>query len=222
MAQPSIISRSEHRLAMGYTEWLRWSDAHPSSEWVNGEAIIFMPPSIRHQQVVGFLYSLLSWYTRMRALGIVLVAPVEMRLSAQASREPDLLFVAAQHLDRLTPQRLVGAADLVVEVISDESVTRDRVEKRAEYAAAGVLEYLIVDGRPEQASTDLLRLTAEGIYTPQRPDGVGRLHLSTLPGLWLDSDWVRADPLPDPLTCLQAIAPDAVGAALGQTGPVTG
>lgn len=221
MAQPSVMPRSEHRLAMGYSEWLRWSDTHPSSEWVDGEAIVFMPPGIRHQQVVGFLYSLLSWYTRMRALGIVLVAPIEMRHSARASHEPDILFVDSRHLDRLTPQRLVGPADLVVEVISDESVTRDRIEKRAEYAAAGVPEYLIVDGRPEQASIDLLRLTAEGIYAPQRLEADGRLHLSTLPGMWLVLDWVRADRLPDPLICLQAIAPDAMSAALGQTEPST-
>lgn len=221
MAQPSVIPRSERRLAMGYAEWLVWSGAHPRSERVDGEAIIFLPPSIRRQQVVRFLYSLLSWCTRMRALGIVPVAPVEMRLSARASREPNILFVDSRHLDRLTPQRLVGPADLVVEVISDESVTRDRIEKHAEYAAADVPEYLIVDGRPEQASIEPLRLTAEGIYAPQRPEADGRLHPSTLPGIWLVLDWVRTNPLPDPLTGLQAIAPDAISASLGQTRPST-
>ena len=45
---------------------------------------------------------------------------------------------------------LDGPADLVIEVISDDSVTRDRVEKFDEYLEAGVREYWVIDPRPGQ------------------------------------------------------------------------
>jgi len=77
---------------------------------------------------------LLALYTRPRNLGVVLVAPVAMQFGPGAPfREPDLLFIARKHEDRLTADRLEGAADLIVEVVSDSSVARDRADKFYEY-----------------------------------------------------------------------------------------
>ncbi len=64
-----------------------------------------------------------------------------MKLSPEGSaREPDLLFAAEAHRARITPRRIQGPADLVVEVISPESAARDRSEKFDEYQQAGVRE----------------------------------------------------------------------------------
>jgi len=41
-------------------------------------------------------------------------------------------------MGRVTERRLVGASDLVAEVISLDSVTRDRRDTLAEYAMAGL------------------------------------------------------------------------------------
>ena len=49
--------------------------------------------------------------------------------------------MAREHLERLTEARLSGPADLVVEVVSDDSVARDRADKFYEYQAAGITEY---------------------------------------------------------------------------------
>jgi Uma2 family endonuclease len=69
-------------------------------------------------------------YLQLFQLGRLIPAPFEMRATPDgASREPDLLFVAKEHLDRLTQDRLNGPADLVVEVISDDSLGRDRADK---------------------------------------------------------------------------------------------
>jgi Uma2 family endonuclease len=56
------------------------------------------------------------------------------------ARQPDLLFVAREHLDRLTETRLSGPADFVVEVVSDDSVARDRADKFYEYQAARMID----------------------------------------------------------------------------------
>ena len=161
------------------------------------------------------MYSLIALYSDLFDLGMLLPAPFEMRARPGGSaREPDILFVLREHLDRLTPQRLVGPADLIVEVISPESVRRDQVEKRREYAAAGVTEYWLVDPRPSVTPLVIYRLGEAGDYLPVAPDADGRYASGVLPGFWLDPAWLRRETLPRPLAIMQRIAPDALRAAL--------
>jgi Uma2 family endonuclease len=206
-------TENELRLTMTYDEFLdsELSEAH--AEWVNGEVTVFMPPTERHADVTLFLSVLFALYARALDLGKVFTAPFEMRVRLDRSfREPDVLFVARSHFDRLDGNRVNGAADLVVEVISTSSIHRDRVVKFAEYQATGVPEYLMVDSREGKNLVDLFRLDTDGNYRPMLADDRGRLHFETLPEFWLDTSWFRQDPLPDPLQTLATIAPDRFGA----------
>ncbi len=197
------------RLAMTYQEWLDWEPGqHIVSEWVDGEVIVFTPPSLLHQDIIGFLFVLLSWYARAENLGRVIVAPFEMRLSSRRSRESDVVFVAREHLHRLDGKRLDGPADLAVEIVSPDSVARDRQEKLAEYAAAGVREYWLFDARPGRSASAFYRLTDEGRFEPIASDGAGRYHSAVLPGFWLDPAWLWQEPMPDPDRLKAVIAPD--------------
>lgn len=206
---------AEQRIPMSYEEFLAQIDEDAHAEWVAGEVIVFMPPSPRHQIVSDFLTILFATYANLFGLGQVISAPVEMRaLPGGSAREPDILFVAQAHLDRITAQRVDGPADLIVEVLSPESVRRDQVEKRREYAAAGVPEYWVIDSRANPIPPVLYRLAAEGRYVQIEPDAAGRLHSVALPGFWLDPAWLQQEPLPDPLGLLMSIAPAALRARL--------
>ena len=125
---------------MTYEEFLAWADEDALAEWVDGEIVMTSPASRPHQDISGFLNSVLRALVEHHALGVVLPAPFQMKL-ARSSREPDLLFVAAEHQDRLRSSYLDGPADMVVEIVSPESVGRDRGEKFTEYEAGGVPEY---------------------------------------------------------------------------------
>jgi Uma2 family endonuclease len=146
----------------------------------------------------------------------VRLAPFEMRLiPGQLSREPDILFVARDSLPRLTGQRLEGPADLVVEVVSEESATRDRRDKFQEYAQAGVREYWLIDPRPAQQQATIYQRGEDGTYAATEPDAEGRLHSAVLRGLWLRPAWLWQEPLPDPLPLfleLRGLGPEAVAA----------
>lgn len=206
----------EQHIKMSYEEFVAGVDEDAHAEWVDGEVIFFMPPKTMHQRIGQFLAGLLSMYVQMLRLGEVLSAPLEMRAMPDGNaREPDILFVANEHRERLTERRLEGPADLVVEIISNESVGRDRGDKFYEYEEAGVREYWIVDPRPGKQRVDVWWLAAEGKYQAVVPDDHGRYHSQVLPGFWIHAGWLTQEPLPDTLMVLaemRGIAPDVVQA----------
>ena len=165
------------------------------AEWVDGEIIMPPPASEKHQSIAIFLVNLLCPYVESRKLGKVLIAPFQMKLGANLpGREPDLLFMASTSLDRLKPTYLDGAADLAIEIVSPDSVDRDRDEKFVEYESAGVLEYWLIDPIRQQA--DFYRLGADDRYHPTLPDGEGVYHSEVIKGFWLRVSWLWQKPMP--------------------------
>lgn len=199
------LSKSEAtpaRLKMSYEEFLAWAGEDTHAEWVNGEVIIFMPVKDIHQAILGFLNTLLVLYTTLFDLGKIRTAPYAMRaVPGGSSREPDLLFVTKEHLDRLTENRLDGPADLIIEIISDDSVNRDRDDKFREYRAAGVGEYWIIDPRPGKQRADFFRLDDDGDYRLFATEDDEQVASQVIAGFWLNPAWLwQADEL-NPLTC---------------------
>lgn len=171
------------------------------TEWVEGEVLSLSPASTRHQDLVGFLLAVLLMVSEDQDAGEVLSAPFLMVLRDQdRAREPDLLFVRREHRDRIRESHLEGPADLVFEIVSPDSVSRDRGEKFVEYEAAGISEYWLVDPQREQA--ELYRLeSASGKedparYRPVSPDADGAYRSEVLEGLKLRPEWLWQDPLP--------------------------
>ncbi|MCS6962997.1 MAG: Uma2 family endonuclease, partial [Thermoflexus sp.] len=126
-------------------------------------------------------------------LGVVLPAPFQMKLS-RTGREPDLLFVARPHLDRLHPTHLESPADLVVEVLSPESAARDRGEKFYEYQEAGIPEYWLID--PHRQWAEFYQLDDQGRFQYISPDAEGIYRSKVIPEFWIRVDWLWQDPLP--------------------------
>ncbi|MGH2562313.1 MAG: Uma2 family endonuclease [Thermomicrobiales bacterium] len=214
----SLATIDEPRMVMTYDEFLAWAGEETRAEWVDGEVIILEMPKSIHQRLVALLLRLLSQYASVFDLGEVMIAPFEMRLiPVRSSRQPDILFVARDHLDRITVDRLDGPADLVIEVISPDSVTRDKRDKLLEYQQAGIPEYWVVDPRERHRAVEPYALTDRGVYRPIPPDAQGRLNSMVLPGFWLDPAWLWQDPLPDPLRLLAMVAPGSLQALLGST-----
>ncbi len=196
------------RIPMSYEEYLEFDHTRSLVEWVNGEAIIHMSPIDVHQDLAGFLFTLLSIYVRACTLGVVRIAPFEMRhLPGYASREPEVLFVRHDHPQRLTRHRIEGPANLIMEVISPDSVTRDNRDKFQEYAASGVAEYWVFDPCPRRQKARLVHLDAAGRYQVVPADGAGSYHSIVVPGFWLRPVWLWQQPLPDVRDVRDAMAP---------------
>lgn len=195
-------------LRMSYDEWQAWygKEEHHRGEWVRGEVIPFMTAPINHQRISGFLFGLMMFYAARENLGEVFLDGTELWLpESQAARLPDICFISNEHRDRLTARRLDGYADLVVEIISNDSVTRDRRHKFAEYQSAGVPEYWIIDPRPRRQTVNVYELDPGGRYHELAPDSAGRLQSRVMPGFWVDPAWLWHDPMPDPYQTLSEI-----------------
>lgn len=114
---------------------------------------------------------------------------------------PDLCFISRARADLLRPTYLDGAPDIVWEIISPDSQSRDRREKFEEYEKAGVREYWIVD--PLSKKAEAYRLEARKFRLIPEQDGI--LASSVLRNFWLRTDWLWRKPLPKVATVLKQL-----------------
>lgn len=176
------------------------------AEWVDGVVIEFMTASDTHQGLLNFLNHLINLYSKILNLGVVRLAPYAMRaIPGGPVREPDLLFVSNDNKFRRTEKFLNGPADLVIEIVSAESVRRDRDDKYHEYARAGVGEYWVIDPRPGRQRADFFRLLPEGRYELFATEDDERVESGVLAGFWLSPAWLWEAEERDPLLTLMEI-----------------
>jgi Uma2 family endonuclease len=128
----------------------------PVELW-DGELIMSPTPSFFHQEIVDRFHDYLKSHLRQRRLGKTAVAPLDMVLTNTRATQPDVVFVSNERLG-IIKTHLMGAADLVAEVISPTSRRRDRIDKRDLYEQHGVNEYWLID--PEAATVEVLHLTS--------------------------------------------------------------
>ncbi|MBI3361316.1 MAG: Uma2 family endonuclease [Chloroflexi bacterium] len=96
--------------------------------------------------------------------------------------------------------------DLAIEVISDDSVSRDLDDKFIEYQEAGVPEYWVIDPRPRRKRALFYQADEQGLYQliPVGRDGIYRS--KAVPGFWLRVEWLWGDELPDPQLTFAEVA----------------
>lgn len=177
-----------------YEEFLkRYSDVH--AEWVDGEVITLMTASNKHQDLVDWLIAILRMFVETYSLGWIRSAPFNMQMPHLGrGREPDILFVTPDRLHIIQSSNLSEAADLVIEIVSPESVERDRGSKFIEYEAAGVREYWLID--PDRQQAEFYRLTDVGRYRLVFPGADGIFRSEVLTHFWLKTEWLWQEPLP--------------------------
>jgi Uma2 family endonuclease len=177
---------------LSYEEFLEWLDEDVHAEWIDGEIIVMSPASTLHQDIADFLASIIRFYVEERRLGRVITSRIVMRPTPMLpAREPDVMFIANENLRRVRDTSVEGPADLVVEVISPESRTRDTIDKFREYEAGGIPEYWIVD--PYQQTVQFFQLDDAGRYREAAAaEGVYRSRV--IEGFWLRTAWLWAPP----------------------------
>ena len=152
-------------------------------EFSQGQLEVLPVPTKSHQRLVAALFRLLTAFLASQPRGEAIFAPYRVQLWPGKFREPDIVFAAAEHVDRFLDAYALGA-DLVMEVVSPDDRHRDLETKRREYAQAGIPEYWIVD--PEMQHITVLAL-AGAEYFVHGEFGAGEQATSALlPGFVVD------------------------------------
>lgn len=182
-----------YRPQLTYQEYLEDPDIPTHTEWVDGEVAEMPSVSDVHDDLVGWLVTVLRVWNEAHGLGRTFQEPFQMKTGLEMpGRSPDVMFLAAENFDRRRRNHLAGPADLVMEVVGPHSRHRDRVAKFAEYQAGGVREYWLLE--PEQERADFFRLDGHGVYQPVEPDADGVIRGEAMAGLWLRVEWLWRRP----------------------------
>ena len=180
------------------------SYAHDGYEWVDGVVVKVSPISDKHDILVAYLSDLLRSYLELRPIGVVRHQPFVMKLpTIRRGREPDIQVILDSNPHEYTKTGMIGPADICIEVVSPESITRDYEFKYAEYEAGGVGEYWIID--PLEKRCTFYRQSEAGGFVAVRPDADENYHTPRLPGLAVQVPLLWHEELPGPGATFQAV-----------------
>ena len=146
-------------------------------------------PTFRHQKVLGELFrQLADFFDDFDPGGEIVIAPMDVTLSAQNVLQPDIMFISGDKKDIIRDERIDGACDLIVEIVSPRYRSKDRIKKMEIYRQGGVLHYWIVD--PEENFVEAYKLV-ENHYTLIAAGDKGvEFNHPDFPGLEIDLDKV--------------------------------
>jgi Uma2 family endonuclease len=169
------------KVVLTYADYAALPDDGRRYEIYEGEIEVTPAPTTRHQRVLGNLYFLLRQHLQDRQSGEVFVAPTDLILSDVTVVQPDLLVVLNDRRHLITERGIEGPPDLVVEVLSPATASRDRGIKMQLYARYGVPHYWLVD--PDTRALEAYQLEESGYRLAGTLQGAGHFTSSLLPGL---------------------------------------
>jgi len=129
-------------------------------ELLDGELVLAPAPRTTHQMVQNNISWRMSQFVSDENLGTVFNAPTDVVLAETNIVQPDIAFVSYGRAHIIEENDIQGAPDLVVEVLSPSTASRDRGYKRTLYARHGVREYWMAG--VESATITVLLLGEDG------------------------------------------------------------
>jgi Uma2 family endonuclease len=128
-----------------YADYVALPDDGLRHEIIDGEHYVSPSPATRHQRISRNLLYLLQGYLEAHPIGELFCAPFDALLSQFDIVVPDLLYLSRERAGFLTEKNLQGPPDLVIEILSPSTRSRDERLKRDLYERVGVEEYWVVD-----------------------------------------------------------------------------
>ncbi len=142
-----------------YQDYLGWGD---DGRWelIDGVAWAMTPaPTFKHQRVVGNVYRIIANALVSKSC-VPGIAPTDIVLSEHDVVQPDVFVVCDPQ--KITEQKILGAPELIVEVLSPGTSLKDRREKKQLYEHHGVQEYLLIE--PEGQYVERFLLQPNGCF----------------------------------------------------------
>jgi Uma2 family endonuclease len=190
--RPRLPSRGDGRQwpAKGewtYDDYARLPEDGNRYEVIHGVLYVTPAPNFKHQFVIMSLAASFHRFLAEGELGVVLTAPFDILLPMGIASpvEPDLMVFRAGNVPDWEAKNFAGVPDLVVEVLSPSTRSRDRRIKLRAYEEAGVPEYWLVD--PALRSIVVYGREAGSGFVERCRGAVGeRVTSAVLPGFELE------------------------------------
>ena len=145
------------RVALTYQDYAALPDDGKRYEVHDGELFEMSAPTPQHQMVSANLFTVLNAYVRVRNLGLVLYAPLDVILVDTTVLQPDLVYLETGRLAAVSRRGVEGPPTLVVEILSPSTGTTDRTTKRGLYARYSVPYFWLVDPEGRVIESYVLR-----------------------------------------------------------------
>ena len=128
-----------------YNDYARLTPPDDGHYELHNGKIIYMPsPTPTHQDACGNIFAEIRNFLKKKPIGRVYIAPLDTTFTINDTFQPDVLFISNEMLDFITYKRIVGAPDLVVEVLSEGNTNKEMSYKKHIYESSTVLEYWFV------------------------------------------------------------------------------
>jgi Uma2 family endonuclease len=184
-----MIELIEKKITVNEYREMEFPDNDPFIyELINGVLMRKQAPSSKHQTAVLSIASAFKVLTIEQQNGFAFTSPIDVFFDKYNNTQPDVLFIKKERDFLIDPTNgIVGAPDIIVEVISPSSV---KMDKKALYLSFGVKEFWLVD--PVYQTLSLYVLDNDEYVLKQELFSEGKIESSVLPELNLDLKHVFA------------------------------
>ena len=136
---------SDTNLKLTYREYQCFPQDGKRHEIIDGDHYVNPAPETYHQTLSRRIQFQLYTQIELQDLGEVFDAPTDVQLSETDIVQPDLIIVLRAKRTIITPTKIKGTPDLIVEILSPSTAETDRGLKKELYCRSGVPEYWVVD-----------------------------------------------------------------------------
>lgn len=145
-----------------YEDYVHFPDDGRIHELIGGDHYVAPAPGTRHQRISRHVQHQLMDQLEMTGKAEVYNAPTDIHLTQIDVVQPDLVVIDLARKHIISPKKVNGPPELVVEILSDSTSKRDVTLKKDLYQRAGVPEYWVID--PDRNEVTAYKLSESGTY----------------------------------------------------------
>ena len=155
-------------------------------ELIEGVLVIHSPASEEHEDIFGYLYTILRYYLEKSQSGKIYGSRFVMKLSNKWNPEPDIFIIKPENYSKIKTNYYEGPADLVIEIISKSTRELDLTKKLPEFLKSGVKEVWIID--PDNKEITVYSKDKQSKYSDFKSSSI--VKSSVLPELQFQVNWL--------------------------------
>ncbi|MES2278753.1 MAG: Uma2 family endonuclease [Bacteroidota bacterium] len=152
---------------------------------IENDLIISPSPNPAHQLISGrILQAMMNFLDAINDNGFLVAAPMDVVFDGDNAFQPDILYITAERKAEIVKERILGAPDMIIEILSPSNAYYDLRQKKDIYEKYGVKEYIIID--PIQETAELYTIVNNAYQFQQKATKAELLNSLVIPGFSFD------------------------------------